>query len=48
MSPPREINRKDARSVPSISPSRWLVALVAPSFDWLGAVAEKNLHPRGL
>lgn len=26
----------------------WLVALVALSFDWLGAVAEKNLHPRGL
>ena len=26
----------------------WLVALVALSFDWLGAVAEKYLHPRGL
>ena len=26
----------------------WLVALVALTFDWLGAVAEKNLHPRGL
>ncbi len=26
----------------------WLVALVALSFDWLGAVAEKTLHPRGL
>ena len=26
----------------------WLVALVALSFDWLGAVAERYLHPRGL
>lgn len=26
----------------------WLVALVALSFDWLGAVAERVLKPRGL
>ncbi len=26
----------------------WLVAIVALSFDWLGAVAERYLHPRGL
>jgi osmoprotectant transport system permease protein len=26
----------------------WLVALVALSFDWLGAVAERTLKPRGL
>ncbi len=26
----------------------WLVAIVALSFDWVGAVAEKYLHPRGL
>ena len=26
----------------------WLVALVALSFDWLGAVAERVLRPRGL
>lgn len=26
----------------------WLVALVALSFDWLGAVAERLLKPRGL
>lgn len=26
----------------------WLVALVALSFDWVGAVAERYLHPRGL
>ena len=26
----------------------WLVALVALSFDWLGAVAERLLRPRGL
>ena len=26
----------------------WLVALVALSFDWVGAVAEKYLRPRGL
>ena len=26
----------------------WLVALVALTFDWLGAVAERLLKPRGL
>ena len=26
----------------------WLVALVALTFDWLGAVAERTLKPRGL
>lgn len=26
----------------------WLVALVALTFDWVGAVAERYLHPRGL
>lgn len=26
----------------------WLVAIVALSFDWIGAVAEQYLHPRGL
>jgi osmoprotectant transport system permease protein len=26
----------------------WLVALVALTFDWVGALAEKYLHPRGL
>ena len=26
----------------------WLVALVAFSFDWVGALAERYLHPRGL
>lgn len=26
----------------------WLVAIVALSFDWLGALAQRYLHPRGL
>lgn len=26
----------------------WLVAIVALTFDWIGALAERYLHPRGL
>ncbi|QYJ04040.1 ABC transporter permease [Nocardioides panacisoli] len=26
----------------------WLVAIVAITFDWIGALAERYLHPRGL
>lgn len=33
---------------PVILVGAWLVALVALTFDWLGAVAERTLRPRGL